>query len=206
VTIILIGLALGVSIGYAIGGRLNRLARNLKLRAVWIIYVALAIQVLVRVPPVSDAHDATRLLVVLLSYAVIAVWLGLNAVSQRGALRLAVALITLGWLANLAPIALNAGMPVSRHALALADSPGPSAGSKGFFKHILAGDQTELNWLGDIIPMRAFKTVISIGDILLLVGIAVVIAAGMRLRRLSYDLARRRELAFERSEPQDTAT
>jgi hypothetical protein len=192
VTIILAGLALGISIGYAVGGRLGRLARNLKLRAVWIVYVALAIQVLVRVPPISSAHEGTRLFVVLVSYAVIAVWLGLNAVSQRRALRIAVALIALGWLANLAPIALNAGMPVSRHALARAGNTNPSAGSKGFFKHVLADEHTEVNWLGDVIPMRAFKTVISVGDILLLVGIAAVIAAGMRLREPSYDAERAR--------------
>jgi uncharacterized protein DUF5317 len=192
VTIILAGLALGISIGYAVGGRLGRLARNLRLRAVWIVYVALAIQVLVRVPPIKSAHEGTRLFVVLVSYAVIAVWLGLNAVSQRRALRIAVALITLGWLANLAPIALNAGMPVSRYALARAGNTNPSAGSKGFFKHVLADEHTELNGLGDVIPMRAFKTVISVGDVLLLVGIAAVIAAGMRLREPSYDAERAR--------------
>jgi uncharacterized protein DUF5317 len=206
VTIILAGLALGVAIGYAIGGRLGRLARNLKLRAIWLIYVALGMQVLVRVPPVSSAHEATRLLVVLLSYGVIAVWLGLNAVSQRRALRVAVALITVGWLANLAPIALNAGMPVSGRALARAGNTSPTAGSKGFFKHVIASDRTDLNWLGDIIPMRRFSTVISIGDIILLAGIALVIAAGMRLRQPSYDVAERARLALERSEHQDTAT
>ena len=203
--IILIGLALGTSIGYAIGGRLARLARNLKLKATWIIYVALAIQILVLVPPLRSAGDDARFFVVLVSYAVIAVWLALNAVAQRRTLRLAVILITIGWLANLAPIALNGGMPVSRHALALAGNASPSAGSKGFFKHVIASPETDFNWLGDIVPMRAFSTVISVGDVFLLAGVAFVIAGGMRLRQPSLE-PERVGFALDVGGREDTAT
>jgi hypothetical protein len=57
---------------------------------------------------------------------------------------------------------------------------------------VIADEHTDLRWLGDVIPMRAFSTVVSVGDIVLLFGIALVIAAGMRLREPSYDAERAR--------------
>jgi hypothetical protein len=58
-------------------------------------------------------------------------------------------------------------------------------GSRGFYRIVLAGPKTTLLRLGDVIPIKLFRQVVSIGDIVLFLGIAFVIAAAMRTARRS---------------------
>jgi hypothetical protein len=84
-----------------------------------------------------------------------------------------IGLMAVGVSLNLLVIALNRGMPVS--ALALTSPAGDGI-------HIAIDDTTRLAWLGDVIlwplppPLRAF---VSLGDLFLTAGVALMIVQGM---------------------------
>ena len=48
------------------------------------------------------------------------------------------------------------------------------------YKHVAATASSDLRPLGDVIPLRPLKTVVSVGDIVMLAGIATIVAAGMQ--------------------------
>jgi len=153
------------------GGSLARLT-TLRVRGVWIVVAALALQVLVitvwpSMPHVLavDGHLA--------SYAMLAFVLWLNRKLPG------IVLITLGVAANAVTIAVNGGtLPASAHALRAAGIHlRPGFDNSGVVAH------PHLAWLGDImvtpswLPMR---NMLSIGDLLLLVGAAVLVVVTTR--------------------------
>lgn len=73
-----------------------------------------------------------------------------------------------GTLMNVLVIALNGAMPVSRRAT---DIAGVSLRDMGV-KHEILDSETLLPWLGDVIPVPGLETLISLGDVVLAVGIA----------------------------------
>jgi hypothetical protein len=76
---------------------------------------------------------------------------------------------------NAIVMAVNGGMPVSRFALVAAGFPKTMNVAQGhFYKHTAMTDLTRLRLLGDIIPFHLARTVLSPGDLLMLMGIAVV--------------------------------
>jgi hypothetical protein len=84
-------------------------------------------------------------------------------------------LISAGVVLNAVVMALNGGMPVSRFALAAAGFPKTMNVAQGhFYKHTAMTEFTRLRLLGDIIPFHLARTVLSPGDLLMLMGIAVV--------------------------------
>jgi hypothetical protein len=161
--IVTLGLLIVLSVPI-LGGRLQALA-SARPRRVWVILAALAIQVIA----ISVVPGWPRLLLVtahLLSYVMAGffVWdnrriAGLPAIALGGAL-------------NAVTIAANAGtLPASRAALARAGI------------HPVAGDFTNsgvlahphLAWLGDVFAIPAgwpMANVFSVGDLLILVGLA----------------------------------
>lgn len=168
--------ALGVALGYALGGRLRALA-GLRLDFPWLIWLALALQACQYVPAIRALLDGLGFRPTLPSYAVLALWLGLNALRRRGALRLAVAVITLGWSLNVAVIAANGAMPVSAAAVGNAGAEGLREGQ--LFKHVVARPNSDLRWLGDSIVMRPLRLVVSPGDLTLWLGVVGLVAVGM---------------------------
>ncbi len=94
------------------------------------------------------------------------------------------ALVGAGLALNLAVMAANGTMPVSHwayHAAGIPDSVGHDGahgngrGEEGTgegFKHQWMNEDSRLELLGDVIPVRGLGVVVSIGDILLLVGVA----------------------------------
>jgi hypothetical protein len=96
-------------------------------------------------------------------------------------------LVASGVVLNLAVIGLNAGMPVSRHALAASgqlDTVHELVDRQGYVKHHLAGPDDRLLALGDVIAIPPpIGQAVSVGDVLTSTGIAWVIVAGMRRRR-----------------------
>lgn len=78
-----------------------------------------------------------------------------------------------GFLLNLVVITLNRGMPVSPDAARSVGAPitrevqGP--------RHEVLTEDTLLPWLGDVIPAPGLDTVVSIGDIVLAVGIGYLV-------------------------------
>jgi uncharacterized protein DUF5317 len=176
---LLFAILVGFALGLITRGRPRHLIQ-MPLRWGGLIFLALAVQVAIftswlPVPPALVPPSYV------LSNGIALVWLGRNIRVQG------IACVALGAVSNLAAILANGGrMPVdgallsqargaaAETAVALAQSPSNS---------VLATDQTRLVWLTDrflLAPPFPFPTVFSIGDVLIGVGVAWLIAAGMR--------------------------
>lgn len=105
--------------------------------------------------------------------------------ANRGSL-----LVAGGITLNTVVMALNGGMPVSASAARIAGVPPPTTGSSG---HLLLGPDSLFGFLGDILPFAPAGKVLSIGDLLLLAGLAV----------LSYTVGSALELERKASKPSD---
>ncbi|HEV8296299.1 MAG TPA: DUF5317 family protein [Acidimicrobiales bacterium] len=93
--------------------------------------------------------------------------------------------VAIGVLANLAPVVANNGMPVRAEALVDA---GLAARDELDRVHIHGAQRLEragdhITWLGDVLPVRETRQVLSFGDLLILAGVADV-AANLTLRRV----------------------
>jgi hypothetical protein len=170
-------LAAGMLAGYAAGGRLRDLLRT-RIRAVWLLWTAAAIQfVQFEMPAARDALGVPLLVPV---FGLVAAWLLVNLPGRPRAVRLAVAVILLGGGLNAAAIAANGRMPYSVAALESAQvSPDQRARGERSPKHVAADDRTRLIGLGDVIPVRPLGKVVSLGDLVLLAGVAALLAAAM---------------------------
>ena len=94
--------------------------------------------------------------------------------------RLGTLLVGIGWALNCAVIAANGAMPVSATALEHAGRDRVLE-EEGIVKHELISDDTRLRLLGDVIPIpQPGGVVLSIGDVVFLVGIAVFVAQATR--------------------------
>ncbi len=175
------------------GGRLSRLAA-LRVRGVGLICLALGLQIVM-----TSGADLPRPVLIGLhaaSYGVIAGALWLNR-AVPGLL-----VIALGGGTNAAVIALNGGtLPARASALQQA---GLATEAGGFENSGVVADPV-LPWLGDILATPSFlpfRNVISVGDLVVLVGGAVLlhVACGTRLAARGA-----RTPAAEPVEPQATA-
>ena len=160
------------------GGRLSRLA-GLRLEGVGLIVLALGLQVLMAsVLPVVLPQTPHLLLIGLhaASYAVIAWTLWLNRAVPG------LVLVALGGGTNAAVIALNGGtLPADPHALAEAGFTVEA----GEYKNSGVVEDAVLPWLGDVMATPAwlpFRNVISLGDIVVLVGGAMLLHVVCRSR------------------------
>ena len=107
------------------------------------------------------------------------------AFAGRNLLIPGMAVIGIGLAANLVPVALNGAMPVRADALVdagiVAEADLDRVELRGARE--LADSDTMLEVLGDVIPLPLFDQVLSFGDLIVLVGLADVIANLMRARR-----------------------
>jgi Family of unknown function (DUF5317) len=171
--LVAVGLVLGIAVGYLTGGRLSQLS-ELKPRYAPLALVALSLQFV-------NPPGSWPLVMLLLSFALLTVFTLVN-------IRIAgfVAILA-GLTMNLAVIAVNGGMPVAREAVVASGQEGtlgPLIEHRGV-KHHLAGPADRLLFLGDVIAIPApIRQVISVGDIFTYGGVAVVIAASMRRKRV----------------------
>lgn len=83
-------------------------------------------------------------------------------------------LVAVGLLLNTVVITANQAMPVSASAADTAGIEPPSSDTDDL-KHELAGDDTILGFLGDVIPVPGLGEVLSIGDIALALGVGRVV-------------------------------
>jgi hypothetical protein len=168
------GALFGVAVGLGRGGRLSGLT-TLRFRAPILLLFASVTQALL-----GAIAPSRRLLALGVAYAVVGMWLLRNSFHHRGGVRLGCAVLTVGWLLNLIPIVLNGGMPVSAHGLERIDAPRTMSVTEGHFsKHVPADHDSRVSVLGDVIPLPLAASVVSIGDIVLLAGIALVVAFSM---------------------------
>jgi hypothetical protein len=174
VLVLVVALVVGLAAGYALRGRLTNL-QSLQLRLPWLAVLAFAIQVLVFSPLGRHLGSSATVAVHLASYVLLIAFVAFN-VHRAGIL-----IAGLGLVANTVAIALNGGyMPAAHHALVVAGRLYPGSVENN---SRIADATTHLRFLGDVfaVPDRVpLANVFSIGDILIALGVAVLIAAAMR--------------------------
>lgn len=170
-------LIVGIAAGYLAGGRIRRL-EHVRFSAGVLAFGALAVMV---VESVADFGEPADRILVAAGYLLAAVFLAVNLRRHAGILRVAVAVLALGWVLNATVMVANGGMPLSLDAYAASgQTEAPTPGRGGFFKIVIADETTALRPLGDVIPLAPYRQVVSAGDLVLLAGLALALAAGMR--------------------------
>ncbi len=109
---------------------------------------------------------------ILVSYAGLAVFAALNL------LRPGMGILFVGVLLNAIPIAVDRGMPVEKHAIVaarVADAAEVPLLNFGNKRH-LAGPGDDLRFLDDRLPDWVSHQVLSVGDLVITVGVAAIIA------------------------------
>lgn len=192
----------GVAAGYVSGGRLGGLVAT-RLRALWLVWLAGAAQVAEYATERLDGRPGQVLRSVLLAatFAMALGWLLVNLRGRSRVLKTAASTALVGGLLNGVAIALNGRMPYSPSAAATAGIP---PGSKTA-KNIAAARDSRLSFLGDIIPVPPLHAVISVGDILITLGAAAVIATAMHQPVPRHTPEERHDSNHQRTAPDDGA-
>lgn len=153
------------------GGRLGDL-REIQIRGAALVGVAVVVQTLLVTILPKDVPPALAGAAHLLTYAV---GIGVLLANRRIP---GMAVIALGGLANTAAIAANGGvMPATAAARAAAGLP-PLAAGGAHFANSATVSSARLWFLGDVFPWPRplpFANVFSVGDVLLVVGVAVLL-------------------------------
>lgn len=172
--LILIPMVAGAIMGRLCGGRLARIG-ELRFRAPLLVFAVLASQSLL-----GQAPHRSRGAVVVLSYLAVGTWIMLNTRRRSTSLRIAFALVGVGWAMNFAAMAPTGAMPVSNEALEAIGVPANLNVREGhLYKHARREARGATSWLGDEIPVPSLRAVISVGDIALAGGILLLIASAM---------------------------
>jgi hypothetical protein len=170
-------LVLGVVLGYVAGGRLRNL-EHLRLRWWWLAPLGLLMQ-LAPLPLHGHAEKQVSVALLIASYPV------LLAFAARNIRLPGMPLIFVGLFMNLLVIAVNDGMPVTRHALEASGQGGllQDLIHKGGAKHHLARPGDVLLPLADVIPVGGpIQQVVSAGDLVVYAGMVWLVAGVMRGR------------------------
>jgi hypothetical protein len=154
-------IAVSIVVSLFRGGKLSNLS-EIYARGWWLLFVGFGMQIAANYVPASNRELAVWL--VLLSYLPL---LGVVALNQRMP---GMWISGIGILMNFTVIALNNGMPVLPEAIVLA---GGSADMALGAKHVILDGNSQFAFLADIIPIPS--SVISLGDVLLAVGLGVFI-------------------------------
>lgn len=190
----LVALAVGGLVGLATGGKLRRAANR---RIAWwgLIVVGFGLEL-----------AADRWLTGAVGYAaMIAGPICLLVWAARNARLSGVGLVALGVLLNASVLAVDRGMPVERSALVRAAviSSEASPVSAGGHRHHVATAADHLRLLDDRIALGPSHQVVSIGDVVLAVGTASLVAHLLWYQPV-YRRPRRPRWAFERRGPRVT--
>jgi hypothetical protein len=169
---ILYAIPVGLIAGFLLGGRLERLG-DLRFRWAWLAIAGLLAQIVLFSPAVASVvGEAGPTLYVVSTLAVFVALL-------RNWRIPGLAIVAIGAACNLLAIAANGGiMPAAPDAVAALGR----AASEGFSNSVVIADPA-LRPLTDIFALPSWMpaaNVFSIGDVLIGVGVAVVIALGMR--------------------------
>jgi hypothetical protein len=166
--------ALGVIIGWLAGGSLRGL-QSVAFKWLPLVWIAAACQVAQYSIGFFTDHprSAQNVALLVVLYGTSGAFLARNWAGTIGRLRAGLVLLAAGFLLNAVPIALNGRMPYSGRA---ADYLGVR-GDTG--KGVRIGRGTTLGWLGDVIPVPGVGTIVSLGDLVLVVGIVVTVVALM---------------------------
>jgi hypothetical protein len=167
---------ISVFLGYVFGGRLHRLEALLP-RWWGLVIIGLGFQ-FIRVPEGASGTDLViRTAVLSLSYTLLVAFALIN-VRMPGMF-----LVVIGLACNFAVIAVNGGMPASAEALIDSGQVDVIAylQEEGAQKHHLLTDEDELTFLADVIPIpQPIGQAISVGDVIVYIGLIWLIVAAMR--------------------------
>jgi hypothetical protein len=164
--LVLILIAAAVLIGFAAGGSLRPFEH---VRVHW--WGAALVGVALQALPLNGGLGTAA---VVASYVLL---LGFAVVNRRLP---ALWLVIAGLLLNLVVIGLNGGMPVSASALRTAGTDSRGLVGAGAIKHHLMGPDDVLTPLADVIAIPSpIGAVVSVGDLLLYAGIAILVVAIM---------------------------
>ena len=170
-------IGLGLIAGALAGGTIRGL-KGIHFRLVWLLFVSAAIALL---PLFSHFFNRHKRVFVLIELSGVLIFLIVNIVTSHGLFRTGLGLALVGLALNFVVIAANGGMPLSMSAYrSSGQTDAITQGSGGFYRIVLATSRTKLRPLGDVIPIRPYREVLSIGDVLLILGVALVIVGGMR--------------------------
>jgi uncharacterized protein DUF5317 len=173
-------LIMAVGAGWATGGNLVNLG-FVRLAGTTLALAGLGVMVVLRATSPGPLPTYAGLAA---GYCLVGACLALNVARHRRAVRVGLAIVAVGWAMNAAVIAANGGMPLSLAAHKASGAiEAPTPGHGGSFKVVIADRRTVLPAFGDVIPLRVFHNVVSAGDLVMLGGLVVVVAAGMRARR-----------------------
>jgi len=164
--IALVVAVLAVGVGVLRGGSLEQLAAT-KFHAIPLLIAGIGLQILFSLWSPSWVNEAVSLGVLIGSNMLVLSFLVVNRMLPG------VVIASVGLVLNLAVISSNGAMPVSPDAARTAGAK-ELVISEGAIKHEVLDDHTELGFLGDVIPIPWPGLVISIGDIVLAAGIAVL--------------------------------
>ena len=160
-----VALALGIVLGLVAGGRPSNVGRR-PLHAVMALAAAVVLQA---VPQLLDIEGSAGLACVLASYAL------LVAFALANIRLVGMPVVLVGLLCNVVVIGANGGMPVRAEAILAVDRSAELAEVDFGSKRHLEDDSDRVTFLGDIIPVRPIRQVLSFGDLILSVGIADVV-------------------------------
>jgi hypothetical protein len=162
-----------VAVSYARGGRLHRLAEA-EVRAPWLLFLGLGLQLAVDLGVgrglLPDA-SAAGLTVLISSQVLVVAWLMLHRELPG------VRLVALGLALNAIVIAANGAMPVDPNAvraLGLGELEVPIG------KHTVLTEDTRLPWLADVLPVPPLRSIVSVGDLVIALGLLPLTHALMR--------------------------
>jgi hypothetical protein len=172
---VIYALPIGLVAGLLLGGRLSGLA-DLRLRWALLAVAGFATQIVLFSAPVSERIGAAGPLIYVASTAMVLVAVMRN-IRIPG-----MAVVVLGAACNLAAIIANGGYMPASAAAAAAVGRGDIVG----YSNTAVIASPALEFLTDVIALPAwlpFSNIISVGDLLIGAGIAIVIAAAMRSAR-----------------------
>ena len=161
------------------GGRLVNLG-DIELRAWWLLFIALGLQLGTNYLPAEDWSQWMGLTMVLISFALLMIMVLLNR-SKPG-----MWIAGLGVLMNFVVIAVNGGMPVLLGAAEVASGFTVSEPDlSGTFMHVPLDEASRLTFFADVIPLRlvGIGEVISVGDIFLALGLGAFLEHELRRPR-----------------------
>jgi Family of unknown function (DUF5317) len=172
-------LFIALTISVLRGGRLVNLG-DIELDAWWLLLIALGLQVGTGFLPQSESGESIGLVLVLVSYVLLMLLVWMNRAKPG------MWIAGLGVLMNFTVIAINGGMPVLAGAAEVASGFTVSQPDlSGSFKHTILDETSRLTFFADVIPLRiaGIGEVISVGDILLAVGLGAFLEHELRRPR-----------------------
>jgi hypothetical protein len=167
-----LAVVVGLVAGLLLGGRLGALT-DLRWRHGGPLAVAVGLEWVAG--RCCAAGSTPRAAVALGSEGVAGALIALNLRARRPVERAGLAMVVAGWAANIAAMLPSGAMPVSLSALRAAGMAGTDVAAGHLGKHTIGS-----TWLGDDIPLRALGAVVSPGDLAMLAGIAIFMAAATR--------------------------